>query len=123
MTTQHMATILKTATGAAHDYTTTARDTSLPLEDRRQAARDADSEWHVTLRLATRLKELAEQEYATLTPKVQALAPDDYSRDAIELDNLWRNWGELAEDMDALALKSAASATVEKTLDAEIHGL
>ncbi|MET8694669.1 hypothetical protein ABZV65_19250 [Streptomyces bauhiniae] len=115
-------TILTQALAGAEQWTATARDTSATEEERREAAQNADTTWHSIRQVSSRLEEICRQEAAALTPQLDALAPDDYSRKAIELDDLQRTWAAMADQMDALSVKAATSAHVEKSLDSEIHG-
>ncbi|MFG3048154.1 hypothetical protein ACGFZR_24880 [Streptomyces sp. NPDC048241] len=122
MTTTQIS-ILKQALAGAEDWMATARDRSLDEQERREAAQNADTTWHSIRTLAARLEEVCRQEAAALDPQLKALAPDDYSRKAIELDDLRRTWSDMADEMDALSVKAATNAHVEKSLDSEIHDI
>lgn len=124
MTTQTItANILKDWVKGAEENRATALDTSIPAEDRRDAAQAADSSWRSVMTVASRIAEICEQEGKALEPQILALGPDDFSQAAMDLDSRSRVWGEVARDMDALAVQAAGRSNAERRLDAEIADL
>lgn len=124
MTAQTITTgILLDQVRGAEENRATALDQSVPAEDRRDAAQAADSSWRAVMSVARRIAEICEQEGTALEPEVVALGPDDFSREALALDSRSRVWGELARDMDALAVRAAGRTDAERRLDAEIADL
>jgi hypothetical protein len=107
----------------AEENRATALDQSIPPEDRRAAAQAADSSWRGVMTAARHLSKLCEQERAALEPEVMALAPDDFSQEAMDLDSRGHLWAELARNMDALAVRAAGRTNAESRLDAEIADL
>ncbi|MEV7841864.1 hypothetical protein OH749_31390 (plasmid) [Streptomyces albidoflavus] len=100
----------------------TALDASLPDDERREAAESADIYWRSIMHVATRLAEVCKTEGEKLSPQFRALAPDDYSREALELDDLRRTWIAATYDMEALAAHAALRQDAERMLSAERAG-
>ncbi|MFD0353525.1 hypothetical protein ACFVHW_07210 [Streptomyces sp. NPDC127110] len=112
--------ILADTVQGAEDNRATALDTSIPAEDRRDAAQAADSSWRGIAAVARRLAEACEQEGNALEPELLALDPDDFSQEAMDLDSRSRVWSELARELDALALRAAGRQNAEQRLNAEL---
>lgn len=124
MTTETITSLILTdMVQGAEENRATALDTSLPADDRRDAAQAADSSWRGIMAAARRLAELCEQEGAALEPQLLALDEDDFSPAAMELSSRSQAWSELARDMDALAVRAAGRQNAGQRLRAEIADL
>ncbi|MFJ7004183.1 hypothetical protein ACIQWY_29760 [Streptomyces albidoflavus] len=97
-------------------------DVSLADDERKEAAESADIYWRSIMHVATRLAEVCKEEGAALSPRLRALAPDDYSREALKLDDLYRTWTAATHDMEALAAHAALRQDAERMLSAERAG-
>ncbi|MDH6189183.1 hypothetical protein M2168_002215 [Streptomyces sp. CZ24] len=99
-----------------------AQNASLPDDERQAAAESSDIYWRSIMQVATRLAEVCKGEGAALSPRLRALAPDDYSREALELDDLYRTWTAAVHDMEALAAHAALRQDAERMLAVERAG-